>query len=199
MHETTNEWLDELKREYHEDIAIAERELRLRRLDGIFPLEDLLCDIYCIPAHNHQAFYVKVFLSSERCGLLFAKPFFITKDGLRIVMYGFKNREITKGEQPLYASIICGAKTLDEQAGRELKYILSFLPKETAWEPYVLRLDGKLCVIRLYSASGEVFTIAYGDAHESKLFCDNGLTMEQLKRLDELYLFIESIIGNAAN
>lgn len=57
MSDKFNHLVEQDKKEYFEEIEIAEQKLQKQMLNNIVRDAKLVCDVYCIPSHNHQAFF----------------------------------------------------------------------------------------------------------------------------------------------
>ena len=51
--------------EYIRDIEIVKNALKETHIGDVVKDRKLLCDVYCIPSHNHQAFYLQVYDGEE--------------------------------------------------------------------------------------------------------------------------------------
>ena len=172
------------------DIAIAQEALAQSKLPGTVS-DPLLCDVYCIPSHNHQAFYLQIY-GGEEYTLLYAKTLITDFYGNRIVMYPFRDAQKADRHAARRGDIYCGMKKLrlDDPT---ITTLMACLPKEDIDEhPKGWIIDGVTTVIRdfrqgpprilSYHTTEWLENVPYGEAEK--------------QFLNDLFLHIEDIIGN---
>ena len=191
-----NSFVQNRREEYLKDVAIAEQVVRSLKLDQFRPLDDLLCDIYCIPSHNHQAFYVNLYQSENIITMIYAKPIITARDGNKIVMYRFADSVKIDELHPGYGNIYCGIKRLPIDAVNDLIDTMKALPSISECENGGACIDGVYTVIRTNPYKRNSGEFAYYDVDSMKAF--QKLSDKQKEKLNNLYLEIESIIGNTA-
>ena len=179
--------------EYLEDIELANRALSDSMLN--IPDEDLICDIYAIPSHNHQTFYVKIFRAEAGYKILFAKSILnnpvYTEE---IYMYPFVVAA-QAGERR--GKIVCGIKTLEEHFVDNLIDKLETLPDKYLFKMDEFVLDGVSHIIRVYEGGRIQKEVAYGQAESIPYKADDIVELQWF--FSSLYLKIEQIIGCGTN
>ena len=175
-----------------DDIAVAQMCLDDSKLSAAFSSERLICDIYALPSHNHQTFYVQIFENDDGYTLLFAKTYIATPIGLECVMYSFQDALKADEHIGCKGDIFCGIHrvAIDNET---INTLISVLPKvDDMVETSAIRIDGVTTIVRKYEKQNCV-SLGYHDANEIET---NSYTEEQRKFLDSLYIHLERIIGN---
>lgn len=174
-----------------EDMAIAKAALERSLLTTTVKNRPLLCEVYCIPAQNHQAFFLQIY-GGEKYILLYAKPSIVRYDGGRNVILPFCAAIEADKHPGFKGDIYCGMKYLPKD-DQTINTLLQCLPCREEERPgQGVYIDGTLTVVRNCNSDPPV-TLAYYDAQQITV---NALTPEQRIFLDDLYLHIEIIIGN---
>lgn len=174
-----------------DDIAIARDELAKSKL--VKAIQDpLLCDVYCIPSHNHQAFYLQVY-GGQCYTLLYAKTYY--DDYLALggsVMYPFHYVFEANKHNSKKGDIYFGMIILPKDHST-IKQLMCCLPKhnEIQFQEHMV-LDGQATIVRDYQ-NNTIITLVYQDANDIKI---NELSSEQRAFMDNLHVHLESIIGN---
>ncbi|MDD6175967.1 MAG: hypothetical protein PUC59_09465 [Firmicutes bacterium] len=173
------------------DIVIAQSALEQSLLTGTVINRPMLCDAYCIPPHNHQAFYLQVY-GGRAYTLLYAKPMISDCRGNGIVMYPFKDAVKADEYIACRGDICCGIRHLPLNDPTIIQ-LLQCLPKaeENCLEDGII-IDGACTVVRNNQLNPPVI-LGYHDGFQIKL---NPMTQEQTGFLNDLYLHIEGVIGN---
>ena len=177
-------------RECLNDISIAKRALSESLLDVTVPSSNLICEVYCLTSFD-QTFYLQVY-DGEQYTLLFAKPFFHTHYGLSSCAVPFST--IVEAEiHPAYrGDIYCGMKLLPKN-NVTICTLKKCLPTVTEVLPEsMITIDGNTTLIINHRTNTPV--TLYFRNEES--FLSNSFSPEEEHFLHELYLHIESIIGN---
>lgn len=178
--------------EYIQDIEIAQNALKESFIDVIVKERDLLCDVYCIPSHNHQAFYLQIYDGNEYA-LIFAKPCIQDAAGC-IVMYPFEwtiqanKHTVKKGD------IYCGIKYIPKN-NLTINKLIDCLPTMDEWSSVDITIDGYTTIIRNYKLKDKPL-LGYRNAKKIKHL---QLSNKQIEFMDDLYIHIEDIIGNLTN
>ena len=174
-----------------DDIAIAQAALEKSLLTKTIADRPLLCDVYCIPSHNHQAFYLQVYGGSEYT-LLYAKTLISDFRGIDIAMYTFKDALKADGHVAYKGDIYCGMKRLPT-SDTTITQLLQCLPTE---EENCLNngavIDGVRTVVRNHRCDPPV-VLGYLNSCQIKR---NVMSQEQVDFMDDLYVHLEKIIGN---
>ena len=168
-----------------DDIEVAKTEIKNMKL---YP-ESVVADFYCIPSHNHQAYYAMLSCTSDNYSLTYIKTqIYLMGHKDPIKMYPFalcKEAEKHPGKQ---GQFIMGTKKLAASDVNVLMNLLDVLPAKYIFEEDGLYLDGVVQGIRMFGEnSKEVF---YRDAAKM-----SGLSTKQREVLDGLYLKIEEILS----
>lgn len=179
------------KMKYFEEIEIVEQKFQEQMLNDIVCDAKLVCDVYCIPSHNHQAFFCKLFENENEYIILYAKTFIADRLGFHIAMYTFKDCVKAQNHNGSVGKIICGIKRL-AKSNVIINELVSCLPSKTEWLKRVIMIDGEHTVVRNY-LKGEMKLLSYGS---NAKFLENDYTKTQKLFLENLYLHIEEIIGN---
>lgn len=174
-----------------DDIVIAQVALEESLLTTTVQNRPLLCDVYCIPSHNHQAFYLQVYGGDEYT-LLYAKTLISDFRGSDIVMYTFADAIKADKHIAFKGDIYCGLKNLS-LSDATINQLLMCLPsvEENCLEEGIV-IDGVRTVIGNQQHRPPVML----GFHDSCQITLNKLTQEQIDFMDDLYLYIERIIGN---
>ena len=176
--------------EYTRDIEIAKNALKETLIDDVVKDRKLLCDVYCIPSHNHQAFYLQVY-DGEEYALIFAKS--CIWNGVRgcVVMYPFEWTIKADAHPAARGNIYCGIKYVTRN-DQTLQKLMKCLPTNDEYSSVGAYIDGCTTLIRNYRLSNTPL-LEYKDAENIKHL---SLTSEQISFMDDLYIHIENIIGN---
>lgn len=175
-----------------DDIAIAQAHLADSRLLSAVSTDELICDIYVLPSHNHQTYYVQLYKDAEGFVLLFAKTYIATPIGLECVMYSFQDALKADEHIGCKGDVFCGMHRITSD-NQTIKTLISVLPKfDEMTDDKAIRIDGVTTIVRKYEEQNCV-SLGYHDANEIET---NSYTDEQRKFLDSLYIYLERIIGN---
>ena len=176
--------------EYIRDIEIAKNALKETLIGDVEKDRKLLCDVYCIPSHNHQSFYLQVYDGKEYA-LIFAKT--CIWNGIRecVVMYPFEWTIKADAHPAARGDIYCGIKYVARN-NQTLQKLMECLPTNDEYSSVGAYIDGCTTLIRNYQLSNTPF-LEYKDAENIKHL---SLTDEQISFMDDLYIHIENIIGN---
>lgn len=174
-----------------DDITIAQVALEQSLLTNTVADRPLLCDVYCIPSHNHQAFYLQVYGGSEYT-LLYAKTLISDFRGNDIAMYTFADALKADEHIAYKGDIYCGMKHLPLNDPTILQLLQCLPSKEENCLADGIIIDGVRTVIGNHQCSYPVM-LGYHDSCQIKL---NSMSQEQAAFMDDLYLHIEKIIGN---
>ena len=176
---------------YLTDSYIAERAIEESKL-LIGLTSRPVCDVYCIPSHNHQAFFVRVYQKADAFLLAYAKPYHANWLGSESVMYTFQAAIDADHHMGKCGHIYCGLKyvPLDDPVMNEL---VQALPQKSEYaNSRSMELDGAITLIRAYPEHSNVI-LGYRNADD---MIENTMSNNQKQFLNELYLQIETLIGN---
>lgn len=146
-----------------DDIEVAKTEIKNMKL---YP-EDVVADFYCIPSHNHQAYYAMLSCTDDNYRLTYIKTqVYFPGHKNPIKMYPFalcKKAEKHPGKQ---GQFMIGVKKVAESEVAVLMDMLGDLPMTHIFQEDGLYLDGVVQGIRAFgdnpkAVSKEVF---YRDA-----------------------------------
>ena len=191
MSDKFNHLVEQDKKEYFEEIEIAEQKLQEQMLNNIVRDAKLVCDVYCVPSHNHQAFFCKLFENEKEYIILYAKTFIADRFGFHIAMYTFKDCVKAQNHNGSVGKIICGIKRLSKN-NVIIKELLSCLPSKTEWQKRVIMIDGEHTIVRNHLEE-ETKLLSYSSNAQ---FTENAYSEDQKVFLENLFLHIEDIIGN---
>ena len=176
---------------YIKDIEIAKNALKETLISDIVKDKKLLCDVYCIPSHNHQAFYLQVY-DREEYALIFAKSCIWNGISGCTVMYPFERTINADAHPAIKGDIYCGIKYVSRN-NETIENLLECLPvnNECASVDGIV-IDGCTTLIRNYQLS-DTPLLVYEDAENIK---NLSLTDNQISFMNDLCIHIEKIIGN---
>lgn len=183
--------IEQDKIEYFEEIEIVERKFQEQMLNDVVCDAKLICDVYCIPSHNHQAFFCKMFESEKEYIVLYAKTYIADRFGFHIAMYTFMDCVKAQNHIGSVGKIICGIKRLTKN-NAIISELICCLPAKTEWLKSVIMIDGEYTIIRNHLQE-ETRIISYSSDAQ---FLENDYTEVQRLFLENLFLHIEGIIGN---
>ena len=192
--------IDMLKKFYEEQYADYLYDIKLAN-EALSELllnvseNEIICDLYALPSHNHQTFYAKIYKSDKGYVVLYAKPILhYVMDREDIFMYRFRDSVKLGESHGLRGRIVCGIKYLDEAFVNDFLLKLECLPKKHILSSDKFVLDGVLQAIRVFESGILKKELVYEDAEEIPFGQNDNLT--ELKSFcSELYLKIEQIIG----
>ena len=176
---------------YDADIAIAQLALKKSLLDTVVSNRQLLCEVYCIPSHQDQAFYVQIYDGDEYT-LLYAKPYISDYTGLDIVMYEFGEAILADMHPARIGAIYCGIKHIPKD-NKYISMLTDCLPLYNEFaRPDGFIVDGVFTLIRNDRLSPPA-VLAYKTPDSISV---NQYSIGKKVFLENLHLHIESIIGN---
>ena len=173
------------------DIEIAQEALQQSLLTKAVLHNSLMCDVYSIPSHNHQAFYLQVYKGDDFV-LLYAKTLVSDFYANHITMYTFAEALKAKTHIAKNGAIYCGIKhlPLDDPTITKLLQCLPF-KKETCLADGAV-IDGVCTIVRNYQCTPPA-VVEYFDSKQIKF---NSVLQENAEFMNDLYLHIEQILGN---
>lgn len=184
------DWRDQ----YIVDVQTAEQELLNKGF--IVKHNKPVIDIYSLPAHHHQTFYVKVVEDHGIYKLVYAKPLQNSVWFSDIqYMYTFEEADRFRDDPKRKGRIICGMKLINKQRADDLLDFVGRISSNQPTSAVQVSDDACLTAIRIYDSNGRVTRdFLYTDAALLKLHssCDKEKTVEQL---NELHLSVEAFIG----
>lgn len=176
---------------YLDDIALAQLAIEQYKLNEIVADRPLICELYSIPAHQHQSFYLQIF-GGEHYTILYAKPYIQKYNGQAIAMYLFADALEANLHPAHKGGIYCGIKHLPAK-DQFVEMLLTCLPRadeEAGLDRFVI--DGVTTIVINHTEGGSC-TLAFKLVEAIAV---NQYTTEQKNFLDNLYLYVEGIIGN---
>ena len=186
-----NYFFEQNLKEYFAEVDIAEHTFQEQKLNGIVKNLKIVCDIYCIPSHNHQAFFCKLFEDEKDYTILYAKTFIINRFGHQIAMYTFSDCVRAQNHNGSVGKIICGTIKLNKN-NKTINQLIECLPQQNEWQKNGIMIDGVHTIIRNHQHK-DVKLLSYA----SNVRCTENFYSEAQKVfLENLYLHIENIIGN---
>ena len=179
-------WRVESYFECVDDMEIAKNEIIGM---NIYP-DSVIAELYCIPSHNHQAFYALVSRENNGYQMTYIKTCIYTaKYEYPIKMYPFVRCKQADNYPGTQGQFIMGIKKISKTSVDKLLQIIDVLPESYIFENEKsgIYIDGVLQGIRIFGNNAkEVF---YNDAEKIKC-----LSQEQIEFLDSLFLEIEKTI-----
>lgn len=176
---------------YLDDIALAQLAIEQYKLNEIVADRPLICELYSIPAHQHQSFYLQIF-GGEHYTILYAKPYIQKYNGQAIAMYLFADALEANLHPAHKGGIYCGIKHLPAK-DQFVEMLLTCLPRadeEAGLDRFVI--DGVTTIVMNHTEAGS-HTLAFKLVEAIAV---NQYTTEKKNFLDNLYLYVEGIIGN---
>lgn len=149
----------------HRDIEIAQKAMRKNPIQRIYPDALVIMEIYCIPSHNHHAFYLQLCedIHNNIEVVTYARTeIYDTVDAIfcgyptyPIYMYRFSDVLETQGKNRYSGKIVCGIINVDENLHTVFSEIRNALPNEsrTNKENDGVMIDGVLHWVR-YKKNG---------------------------------------------
>lgn len=187
--ENDTDWLSA----YLQDIEIANNELIEKNFHA--DPKSVICDIYVLPAHNHQTFYGKLISERGFYKIIFAKAI---QNSIwfsePIYMYRFEEAKRFENHPMKKGRIVCRAKLMDKSLINRLLFTAERLNKKQPGDAVSECLDDVFTAIRLYEGGIVSRKIMYTVAEKLE-FCDDADKREAVEFLQSLYLSFEKIIG----
>lgn len=182
------DWHDE----YRRDIQIAREEIALN-----FPIapENMIADVYCLPAHNHQTFLCRVICESGFMKLIYAKA---VQNSIwfsePIYMYRFEEARSFADHPIRHGRIVCGKKIIRKTAVDHLITMISAIADEQPDDLVSPVIDSEFTVVTMFENGEQTREIAYTDA-EKLVFRGDAENPYYANYMRDLHLIIERIIG----
>lgn len=172
--------------QYISDIEIAVEEIKKMKL---YP-QNVIADFYCIPSHNHQAYYALLCETETGYELIYNKPQIHTIEfEMPIRMYRFadcKKAEKSNGKQGIF---LIGIKKIERQFGDELIERIEKLPEKYIYTEKEIFLDGVVQGVRF--RKDKTKTVLYREASKIPEINDADIVF-----WDDFYLEMEELIEN---
>ena len=178
---------------YLRDIEVAEAELTHKN----FRNENcsVLCDIYALPAHNHQTFFARIVSERGFYKMIFAKPI---QNSIwfhdPIYMYTFDEAKRFEEHPMKQGRIICRARLIDKSLADSVIFSVYKLADSQPEQTVTPTGEAVFTAIRVYEGGRPWREVFYTDA-EKLVFSDSTDHFEDVKLLSNLYLKIEKLIG----
>jgi hypothetical protein len=119
----------------HRDIEIAQKEMRRNLFHLFYPDAPVIMEIYCIPSHNHHAFYLQwcedIHNSIEVVKYARTEVYDAVLYGRPIYMYTFSDAINAQDKNRFSGEIVCGIFNADEDLHKVFADIKSALPDES--------------------------------------------------------------------
>lgn len=182
-------WDEERYLEYLEDVEIA----RCAITDALlFPSERILCDLYSIPSHNHQAYYAVIYNANGKYEMTYARTEIYTRHFSEpIKMYPFSDAKAAEKHAASDGRIIIGKKFMKADLMRVLDDIFTSVPEGLHLGRHLISIDGVFQAMRLFENNNVTKEIIYRDAKEIPLSPEKTYLIDIM---NDLYLTIENII-----
>ena len=159
----------------------------------LFPKGELLCDLYAIPAHNHQSYYALIYKEADMLKMVYAKPqIYRGYSSDSINMYYFKDAKKAECHPVNKGNIIIGIKSVTDELWLLIRDILENMPERYVLDEDGVFIDAMLQAIRMYKGNRVVKEIVYYDAGKIKLPGNKEYLRDQIG--ESLYTQIETLI-----
>lgn len=149
--------LDSLE-EIYNDIEIARKEIENNPIHLLYPDAFIEMEIYCIPSHNHHAFYLQLCTDAHREFVKYARTEIndVILPNRTIYMYTFADVIKAQNRQRYSGKTICGLFNVDENLHDLFRKIQNALPEDSRTSVNKDRavIDGVLHWIK-YKSSGK--------------------------------------------
>lgn len=183
------DWNEREYIDYLNDIEIARKEMQDMKL---YPTEKIICDLYALPSHNHQAYYAIIYEHAGKYEMVYAKSQIYTpKYSEPIKMYRFADCKEADKHSGTEGRIIIGIAHLPEMFMDRLMEIMDSIPSKYILDEYGIMLDGVVQAIRVYHGDDVVKEVFYREAEQIPL---SGGRKDLTEQLDNLYLRVEEMI-----
>ena len=183
-------WDEERYFEYLEDVEIARSAIADALL---FPSESILCDLYAVPSHNHQAYYAVIYKSNKKYEMTYARTEIYTRHFSEpIKMYPFSDAKAAEKHAASDGRIIVGKKTVKMDLMHILDDIFISVPEGLHLGRHLISIDGVFQAIRSFDNNNVAKEIIFRDAKEIPISPEKTYLIEIL---NGLYLTIENIIA----
>lgn len=177
-----------------QDISIAKKALADVKLDMTVS-DDLLCEVYCLTPFYWQTFYLRVYDGTEYT-LQYVKPYIKNALGIESVSITFDTVLKAEVHSVCEGKFICGLKKFKKD-NPIINSLIQCLPLvDEIHEPPMLAIDGITNIVINKALTPET-TLFFRS--EEKEFCNNKYPKESVEFLNNLFVHIEKLIGNAAN
>lgn len=174
------------------DIEFAKQEIYQLKLNQCFSGQDCICELYCIPSHNHQAYYLQVYQITNRYEAIYAKTIVHDCLGNMIKMYPFHWTKEAASRPDTVGKIVCGCSRLSETSSQRLSCILETLPWKSFWDTdSCVVLDGVWQIIRQWDHG--ILRREFSGCTSAEM--PEGVSTELWKNLWDLNKWIEMDIG----
>lgn len=172
--------------QYISDIEIAVGEIKKMKL---YP-RNVIADFYCIPSHNHQAYYVLLCETETGYELIYNKPQIQTIEfEMPIKMYRFTDCKKAEKSNRQQGNFLIGIKKIERQFGDELIERIKRLPEKYIYSEKEIVLDGVVQGVRF--REDKTKTVLYREASKIPEIIDADIMFWH-----DFYLEMEKIIEN---
>lgn len=135
------------------DIQIGRAELKKLQFDyECVDGQELVYELYCIPSHNEQAYYVQIFKKDGTYYISYVKS--VIEDyviGETIYMYTLGYAVEANDKKRYYGKLVCGYKKVSDDIIEYLKGLFEHIPEGNTWNiDDGFCLDGNFQMIRVY-------------------------------------------------
>ncbi|NMD37630.1 MAG: hypothetical protein GYA87_02985 [Christensenellaceae bacterium] len=150
--------------EYLEDINIAKNSIDKSLLRKFVDVNNLWCDLYCLPSYNNQTYYCEVYKKENDVYIIYAKNSLYYHDLMcYIKTRTFKEAFDARISNPP-SNIICGiVKASDNFIMLLKKYVNNINPNYVYnyYDHNVIIIDGIIQCIRVYNNNNTIYKSAY--------------------------------------
>ncbi len=177
---------------YNSEVSFAENELVQKSFRVNAP--SVVCDIFALPSHNHQTFFVKLISEHGIYKLVFAKA---VQNSIwfsePIYMYTFEEAKRFEEHPMRHGRIVCRAKLVEKSFFSELTEALRGL-SDNQPECVTPAIDADFTAVRVYENGSVAKSFFFTDA--SKLsFYSNVDSEKSAEYFGNLHLTVENLIG----
>ena len=152
------------------DIQIGRNELKKLQFDYTYDdKHELVYELYCIPSHNEQAYYVQIFKKNATYYASYVKS--VIEDyaiGVTIYMYTLRDAVEANDMNRYYGKLVCGYKKISDDNVRYLKGLFEYIHIGSHWnENSGIYIDGTFQMIRVYSDGKMIKELAFHNETDS--------------------------------
>ena len=175
---------------YIHDVEIAKSAITDALL---YPLDNILYDLYAVPSHNHQAYYALIYQTNGNYEMIYARTeintFYLD---VPIKMYPFSDAKTAETQTARNGRIIIGKKRINTDLITILDDIFTNVKERKNLEEDRIILDGVFQAMRMYKNNTVSKEIVYCFAESIPVREDKSYLVGVM---NDFYLNIEKIIS----
>lgn len=152
----------------------------------------MVCDLYAIPAHNYQSYYVLIFERDGEYKMLFVKPEVqLPHYAAPTKMCSFKDVKEAERHHGFNGIVTMGIKNLDKSFISIISDIIENLPLESVIDTGNLVIDGVFQAIRVFRNNVVEREFVF-DSHDIIFFSEEKHYLNNT--LENLYIYVDGIV-----